>query len=305
MNMLNKDRISKNRLLLLGTFIFLIVLSIPTFFWIKNANHDLAERRKSQMSPVIMIPGSSATTERFNELVNLLNKDTLKKHSLLKIQVKKDGTLKYSGKINRNDNEPFIVVGFENNHDGYANIKKQAGWFDEAFAQLSRQYKFNNFKAFGHSNGGLIWTYWLENYYADYSDEITIKKLMTLGTPYNFNESNIDHKTEMLNDFIKNRKKIPKNLDVYSVSGGENYESDGLVPESSVAAGKYIFQNQVKHYTTMTVTGSDAQHSSLPQNKQVVQLIKQYLLENNSGNNVPGNNQRPQDKHKKKKIIND
>ena len=96
MNMLNKDRISKNRLLLLGTFIFLIVLSIPTFFWIKNANHDLAERRKSQMSPVIMIPGSSATTERFNELVNLLNKDTLKKHSLLKIQVKKDGTLLYN-----------------------------------------------------------------------------------------------------------------------------------------------------------------------------------------------------------------
>ena len=147
MNMLNKKRISKNRLLLLGTFIFLIVLSIPTFFWIKSANHDLAERRKSQMSPVIMIPGSSATTERFNELVNLLNKDTLKKHSLLKIQVKKDGTLKYSGKINRNDNEPFIVVGFENNHDGYANIKKQAGWFDKAFAQLSQQYKFNNFKA--------------------------------------------------------------------------------------------------------------------------------------------------------------
>ena len=68
MNMLNKKRISKNRLLLLGTFIFLIVLSIPTFFWIKSANHDLAERRKSQMSPVIMIPGSSATTERFNEL---------------------------------------------------------------------------------------------------------------------------------------------------------------------------------------------------------------------------------------------
>ena len=81
MNMLNKDRISKNRLLLLGTFIFLIVLSIPTFFWIKSANHDLAERRKSQMSPVIMIPGSSATTERFNELVNLLNKITLKSHA--------------------------------------------------------------------------------------------------------------------------------------------------------------------------------------------------------------------------------
>lgn len=251
----------------------------------------MAERRKSQVSPVIMIPGSSATTERFNELVDLLNKNTMKKHSLLKVQVKKDGTFKYTGKINRNDNEPIIVVGFENNHDGYSNIKKQALWFDMAFAKLSEQYKFNNFKAFGHSNGGLIWTYWLEHYYAAYSSDITIRKLMTVGTPFNFNESNINNKTEMLSSFIKNRDTIPEDLEVYSVSGGENYESDGLVPENSVAAGKYIFQKQVKHYTTMTVTGEDAQHSSLPQNKQVVQLIEQYLLDSNK----QGQNKNPKD----------
>ena len=91
-------------------------------------------------------------------------------------------------------------------------------------------------------------------------------------------------------------------MDVYSVSGGENYESDGLVPESSVAAGKYIFQNQVKHYTTMTITGADAQHSSLPQNKQVVQLIEQYLLENNNGDNTPANEQKPKENRKIERI---
>ena len=66
---------------------------------------------------------------------------------------------------------------------------------------------------------------------------------------------------------------------VYSLSGGKNYESDGIVPEASVAAGKYIFQNQVKSYTAMTVTGVEADHSDLPQNKQVIKVIKQYLLE--------------------------
>lgn len=274
----------KNILLVLGTFLFLGIISIPTYFWMKNSNKYLAERRRSQMSPVIMIPGSSATTERFNELVNLLNKDTMKKHSLLKVQVKTDGSLKYTGKINKNDNEPFIVVGFENNHDGYSNIKKQAKWFDLAFEKISDQYNFNNFKAFGHSNGGLIWTYWIEHYYKQYSSDIQIKKLMTVGTPFNFSEKNINNKTQMLDDLIKDRKAIPTSLDVYSVSGGQNYESDGLVPESSVAAGKYIFQNQVKHYTTMTVTGEDAQHSSLPQNKQVVRLIEQYLLDSNKPN---------------------
>ena len=55
--------------------------------------------------------------------------------------------------------------------------------------------------------------------------------------------------------------------------------NDGIVPEASVAAGKYIFQNQVKSYTAMTVTGVEADHSDLPQNKQVIKVIKQYLLE--------------------------
>ena len=41
----------------------------------------------------------------------------------------------------------------------------------------------------------------------------------------------------------------------------------------SVEAGKYIFQNQVAHYTQITVSGDEAGHSSLPQNRQIVNLI--------------------------------
>lgn len=294
--MLNK--ITKNKLFLALIFLLLILLIFPTYFWTKSSNKDLAERKKSQLSPVIMVPGSSATTERFNELVNTLNKDTPVKHSVLKVKVKTDGQLVYTGKVNKGDNEPFIIIGFENNKDGYSNIKKQASWLNTAFRSLSEQYTFNNFKAFGHSNGGLIWTYWLEHYYADYTSDIKIKELMTVGTPFNFNETSINHKTQMLEDFIKNKNKIPTSLNVYSVSGGKNYESDGLVPEDSVEAGKYIFQNQVKHYTTMTVTGASAQHSSLPQNQQVVQLIEQYLL-NQVGKNNDDN--APQTKQKDRK----
>lgn len=259
--------------------VIIIALTIPGYSWMKRENHQRAQRRRSILSPVIMVPGSSATTERFNQLVDQLNAHTPIKHSVLKVNVSTKGVLTYAGSISKNDNEPFIIVGFQNNKDGYSNIKKQAGWLDEAFEDLAQNYKFNNFKAFGHSNGGLIWTYWLEHYYSEYSSEIKIKRLMTLGTPYNFSEKNISHKTQMLEDFIKNKSKIPKSLIVYSLSGGKNYESDGIVPEASVAAGKYIFQNQVKSYTAMTVTGDKAYHSDLPQNQQVIQVIEQYLLE--------------------------
>lgn len=269
----------KNIKWLLLLFLVILALSVPAFSWMKKTNRDRAERRKSTISPIIMIPGSSATNDRFDDLISTLNKNNPHPHSVLKIEVGTNGSLNFSGSINRGDNEPIIVVGFENNQDGYTNIKKQAGWFDEAFYQVSQTYKFNNFKAFGHSNGGLIWTYWLEHYYSDYQNEIKIRKLMTLASPFNFSENNINRRTQMLNEFIKYRKRLPKNLRVYSLLGGQNYESDGIVPESSVHAAKYVFQNQVKSYMEITVTGDNASHTDLPQNPQVVAVIRQYLLD--------------------------
>ena len=67
--------------------------------------------------------------------------------------------------------------------------------FDAAFAQLSEEYQFNNFKAFGHSNGGLIWTRWIETYYADYKDDIKLRVLMTVASPFNLAETSINIRT--------------------------------------------------------------------------------------------------------------
>ncbi len=52
---------------------------------------------------------------------------------------------------------------------------------------------------------------------------------------------------------------------MYSIAGTEDYTDDGIVPVQSVLAGKYIFQKHVKSYTQITVSGDDAQHSSLPE----------------------------------------
>lgn len=131
------------------------------------------------------------------------------------------------GTIRPGDNEPIIVVGFENNHDGYDNIKQQARRFALAFEDLNEQYNFNNFKAIGHSNGGLIYTEFLEKYYPEYAQQVTLKRLMTIGTPYNFNEGSMQHKTQMLTDFIKERKKLPTELVMYSVAGSQTYNADG------------------------------------------------------------------------------
>ena len=256
--------------------LFLIGLAVPSYSWTRKNVQKIEKFYNSKLSPIIMIPGSSATENRFDGLVTKLNQDRQgTKHSLLKVKVWNDGTITYSGSIDAKDNEPIIVIGFENNKDGYSNIKKQAKMVNQAFEALQEKYNFNNFKGLAHSNGGLIYTAFIENYLGDY--DVDLKTLMTIGTPYNFTETNIKNKSEMLADFIKNREAIPTTLHMYSVAGTITYDSDELVPDASVSAGKYIYQNQAASYTEITVTGEDAQHSDLPTNDEVVALIKQHI----------------------------
>ena len=256
--------------------LFLIGLAVPSYSWTRKNVQKIEKFYNSKLSPIIMIPGSSATENRFDGLVTKLNQDRQgTKHSLLKVKVWNDGTITYSGSIDAKDNEPIIVIGFENNKDGYSNIKKQAKMVNQAFEALKEKYNFNNFKGLAHSNGGLIYTAFIENYLGDY--DVDLKTLMTIGTPYNFTETNIKNKSEMLADFIKNREAIPTTLHMYSVAGTITYDSDELVPDASVSAGKYIYQNQAASYTEITVTGEDAQHSDLPTNDEVVALIKQHI----------------------------
>ena len=256
--------------------LFLIGLAVPSYSWTRKNVQKIEKFYNSKLSPIIMIPGSSATENRFDGLVTKLNQDRQgTKHSLLKVKVWNDGTITYSGSIDAKDNEPIIVIGFENNKDGYSNIKKQAKMVNQAFEALQSKYNFNNFKGLGHSNGGLIYTAFIENYLGDY--DVDLKTLMTIGTPYNFTEINIKNKSEMLADFIKAREAIPTTLHMYSVAGTITYDSDELVPDASVSAGKYIYQNQAETYTEITVTGEDAQHSDLPTNDEVVALIKQHI----------------------------
>lgn len=250
-------------------------LAIPSYFWMKGNVKQARVTHNSRLSPVVFIPGSSATQDRFDSLIKMLNTGKTR-HSLLKITVQTSGKLKISGRVNPKSRHPFVVVGFENNKDGYPNIQKQAAWFDQAMTYLQTHYQFNNFSGIGHSNGGLIYTQYLEHYFN--SSDLKMNALMTIGTPYNFSETHIDNRTQMLADFIKNSNQLPKNLTMYSVAGTEDYNGDGIVPIQSVLAGKYVYQKQVKQYTEITVTGTQSGHSDLLQNKQIVRLIETYIL---------------------------
>ncbi|GEO69594.1 alpha/beta hydrolase [Levilactobacillus acidifarinae] len=268
------------RKLTIGGLAIVLVLAIfiPSVLWLHQRVAHYKTNYRTPLDPTIMVPGSSASQDRFDTLITQLREETKTAHSVLKVKVATNGQLSYTGSIRRGDNQPFIVIAFENNHDGYTNINKQAQWLNVAFKSLVKTYHFNHFSALGHSNGGLILSLFLENYFAQ-TKNVTIDRLMTIATPYNMESDSTTTETDMLKELIAGRSKLPKNLTVYSVAGTENYSSDGTVPANSVNQGKYVFQNHVAHYTQITVTGDDTTHSDLPQNKQIVLLIRQYLLQ--------------------------
>ena len=232
---------------------------------------------KQSIEPIIMIPGSSATENRFNLMVKKLNRNQHSRHSLVRIKVWNDGHMTYRGHLKRKDRNPIFVVGFQNNRDGYENIKKQAAMFDTALTVLREKYSFNSFKALGHSNGGLIYTVFLQQYLANHS-ELEMEKLLTIGSPYNLNKKNINHRVAMLDDFISHQENLPKKLQHLSIMGIFFRDGDGIVHKSSVEAGSLIYKGKIASHREVVIVGKDAHHSSLPQNEQVIDLIREFLF---------------------------
>ena len=232
---------------------------------------------KVDIQPIIMIPGSSATENRFNKMVRMLNHGQYPHHSLIRIKVWNDSRMTYRGHLKRKDRNPIFVVGFQNNRDGYKNIKKQTAMFNAAITVLREKYSFTSFKGLGHSNGGLVYTVFLQQYLTEHAN-LELEKLITIGSPYNLNKKEISDRVPMLDDFVANQEKLPKKLQHLSILGIFFRDGDGIVHRSSVEAGSLIYRGKITSYREVVITGKAAHHSSLPQNGQVIGLIREFLF---------------------------
>ena len=232
---------------------------------------------KVDIQPIIMIPGSSATENRFNKMVKKLKHGQHPHHSLIRIKVWNDGRMTYRGHLKRKDRNPIFVIGFQNNRDSYKNIKKQAAMFNAAITVLREKYPFTSFKGLGHSNGGLVYTVFLQQYLANHSG-LEMEKLLTIGSPYNLNKKEVSDRVPMLDDFVANQEKLPQQLQHLSILGIFFRDGDGIVHRSSVEAGSLIYKGKIASHREVVITGKAAHHSSLPQNEQVIDLIREFLL---------------------------
>lgn len=236
-----------------------------------------SELQTSIATPTIMIPGTNGTENRFDGLLDKLEK-VYADLSVQKITVKTDGTLTISGKLNTKSQHPVFVIAFEEAEDGIDALMQQGQWLKIALDYLAKRYEFAQYNCIGHSNGGLVMTEYLQNSYS--TDDPTLATLMTLGTPYNDVEqaanSDADNLliTNWLQHYLDKQEALPDNLQVINVAGRTlSQDTDGIVPLNSVLAGKKLY-GFVNDYQEVIV---EASHSELPENAQVMKLITQMM----------------------------
>ncbi|WEV45217.1 alpha/beta hydrolase [Streptococcaceae bacterium ESL0687] len=230
---------------------------------LKKMFSDKKTKDKSPLTcPAIFIPGSSAGKNRFDLTFKMLGINPKK---VLKLRINADQVISTRGIY-----QGYVVISFDDNRDGHKNIQKQAELLDSAFAYLLSKYDFQEFNAIGHSNGGLNWTIFLEKYFKKYKKKIN--NLVTIGSPFNLRNRR-GRKSAMLSDLIANRKKLPRDMDVYTIIGLD----DGFVTPHSAYSARDVFHKRVANFTQLTVSGFKSHHSILPHNQDTVNLLAKIL----------------------------
>ena len=97
---------------------------------------------------------------------------------------------------------------------------------------------------------------------------LTVSKLVIIGSPYQFNQ-------EMYDDFQTRKHRLGKEVEVINFVGSFSGTSDGIVPLSSAQAAKSIFEKQA--YTEVNLKGRKAHHSALPTNPDLVKQLSLFL----------------------------
>ena len=144
-------------------------------------------------------------------------------------------------------------------------------------------YSFDFYNALGHSNGGLVWTIYLEKMTQKSTSQM--KNLITLGTPYNYLDSNANPypnsssltETDMLRRMINKKGKIPHSLRMISIAGNYKNNGDGVVPLTSALSSSKIYKNQAKSYDEKIFYGINARHGKLIENDQIIDYISNKI----------------------------
>lgn len=209
--------------------------------------------------------------------------------TIIRATVSKTGKVTLAGKFRQNDSHPIVEVDFQDNRN--ASAQQWGRWAKATVVKLQQTYQLKKFNVVGHSMGNMAIMFYLLNNtqklpklqkqldiaghfngILGMDDKPNQMKLTRAGKP---DKMQADYQA-----LLKLRRTYPKNqIAVLNIYGDKNdgSHSDGSVSNASSKSLRYLVAKGAKSYQEQKITGPNAQHSKLHENKQVDKLLINFL----------------------------
>lgn len=215
-------------------------------------------------------------------------------NTVIRADVTNNGKVTLHGNMHRGAINPIVEVNYENNRQ--LDFNKHGEYATNVVKMLKKRYGINKINMVGHSLGNIsIIYYMLRN--GQNKDMPKLEKQVDIaghfggltfdGIPDDLKQPagmklDSNGKPNYMNATYKQmtaaRKAYPKGqVAVLNIYGDIGNHTDGRFDNISSRSLQYLVASRAKSYTELKVTGKNAQHSKLHDNKQVDQALIKFL----------------------------
>lgn len=237
--------------------------------------------------PTLFIHGYGGTKNSLGGMIRRFESQNLAKNGLV-LTVSDTGEVSSNGQLTKTETNPMIQVIFSDNKSHEWN---QAEWIKNCLTYLSENEHVTKVNLVTHSMGGVSSLRYLITYGADQNLPI-IEKFVAIGSPFNnFVEltegETIDsvissgpvNQSERYTDFSNGIGLVAKDMSVLIIAGDIEDESvsDGVVPVADAMSVVALLRSNGNSVDEKIIYGKNAQHSKLHENREVDQLVADFL----------------------------
>ena len=274
------------------TFLISIILLISVFGVIEYTGHNRVNNKNyiDSSSPTLFFHGWGGSYHSEEQMANYMKSKNIT-DTIIRADVSSKGKVTLVGKIKKGARNPIVEVNYLNNKND--NYFEDAYWMKNVVMKLRSKYYFKEFNVIGHSMGNMSIAYYILKYGDDKSLPQITKQVDIAGhyngilgmndKPNRMKLDSTGKPDKMDSDYkqlLKLREVYPKNqIDVLNIYGdkGDGTHSDGSVSNASSKSLKYLISDRAKSYREEKITGTQAQHSKLHENKSVDKLLVDFL----------------------------
>ncbi|MEI5993193.1 alpha/beta fold hydrolase [Candidatus Enterococcus mansonii] len=237
--------------------------------------------------PTLFIHGYSGGKNSFGRMINRLEGNGLTKKELV-LTISPQGEVQAKGKLTGKKTNPSIQILFTDNKNNEWN---QAEWIKNSLVYIRDTYGVTEVNIVGHSMGGASSLRYLTTFGGD-NTLPNIKKFVGIAAPFNnFVElsdgETIDEvinngpafQSERYTDYVNGIEKMSKDMGAMIIAGDvkDGSLSDEAVPVADALSVVSLFKKHGNIVQEKIFYGKAAQHSKLHENKEVDQLVADFL----------------------------